>query len=241
MDTVVQIAVFLGIFTTVIISGSRNDGDFIMGLLNILLFYTFSSDGDGILELCHQEVLREMWGNINSVLSKFDFQSKTTIYAVCPKCHCTYAPLYNHGDSTPQYPSHCTHSPNAELGPCGAKLLSNSKASSSSKPIKPLWINVAMTWMILCALLHQNWYLMYGKPSFSGHSMVPPKEYLLCVKVEERGNTLLWSTLRACTFEVLLLHMGLYCLHASTYHPRFNTNQSTCMCALYWGLTSPAQ
>ena len=137
MDTVVQIAVFLGIFTTVIVGASRNDGDFIMGLLNILLFYAFSSDGDSILELHHQEVLREMPGNINSVLSKFDFQSKITIYAVCPKCHCTYAPLYNPGDSTPQYPSHCTHSPNAESGPCGAKLLSNSKASSSSKPIKP--------------------------------------------------------------------------------------------------------
>ena len=137
MDTIVQIAVFLGIFTTVIVSASRNNGDFIMGLLNILLFYAFSSDGDSILELHHQEVLGEMPGNINSVLSKFDFQFKTTIYAICPKCHCTYAPLYNPGDSTPQYPSHCTHSPNAESGPCGAKLLSNTNASSSSKPIKP--------------------------------------------------------------------------------------------------------
>ena len=137
MDTIVQIAVFLGIFTTVIVGASRSDGDFIMGLLTILLFYAFSFDGDSVLELCHQEVLREMPGNINLVLSKFDFQSKATIYAVFPKCHCTYTPLYNHGDSTPQCPSHCTHSPNAELGPCGTQLLSNSKASSFSKPIKP--------------------------------------------------------------------------------------------------------
>lgn len=137
MDTVVQIAVFLGIFVTVIVGASRNDGDFIMGLLNILLFYAFSSDGDNVLDLRHREILEEMPGEIRSVLSKFDFQSKTTIYAVCPNCHCTYAPIFDPGDSTPRYPSRCIHSSNAESAPCGAQLLSNSKDNKASQPIKP--------------------------------------------------------------------------------------------------------
>ena len=137
MDTVVQIAIFLGIFATVIVGASRNSGDLIMGLLNILLFYAFSSDGDNVLDLCHWEILEEMPGDIHLVLSKFDFQSKTTIYAICPNFHCTYAPIFNPGDSITQYPSCCTHSPNAESALCGAQLLSNSKDNSASQPIKP--------------------------------------------------------------------------------------------------------
>ena len=99
MDTVVQIAIFLRIFATVIVSASRNDGDFIMGLLNILLFYAFS-DGDNVSDLHHREILKEMPGDICSVLSKFTFQSKMTIYAVFPNCHCTHAPIFDPGDST---------------------------------------------------------------------------------------------------------------------------------------------
>ena len=75
--------------------------------------------------------------DIHLVLSKFNFQPKMTIYAIFPNCHCTYAPIFNSGDSTPQYPSHCTYSPNAEPALCGAQLLSNSKDHSASQHIKP--------------------------------------------------------------------------------------------------------
>lgn len=85
MDTVVQITVFLGIFTTTIASASRTDGDFIIGLINILVFYAFLSPEnpiDGFVNLRHWKILTEMSENMHNVLSKFNLESKTTVYAV---------------------------------------------------------------------------------------------------------------------------------------------------------------
>lgn len=140
MDPVVQTALFIGIFVTAIAGASRVDGDITMGLLNILLFYAFSSPDDpnnGFMDLRHQNVLGEMPGNMRDVLNNFDLQSKTTIYATCPECHCTYAPQFGPGDLTPRYPSNCTYITEPESTPCGARLLTDGEEGSVRKPIKP--------------------------------------------------------------------------------------------------------
>ncbi|KIM72550.1 hypothetical protein PILCRDRAFT_31963, partial [Piloderma croceum F 1598] len=90
-DTIAQVAIFLGVFCSVIIDVSRNDGDFIMGLINIILFLAFTGPG-GEVTPTHEDIIAQMPQNIQQVLSKFDLDSRTTTYAVCPACHCTYKP-----------------------------------------------------------------------------------------------------------------------------------------------------
>ena len=75
---------------------SHNDDDFIMGLINIILFLAFSGPG-GEITLKHEDIITQMLQNIQQALSKFDLNNHTTTYAVCPACHCTYKPWYKKG------------------------------------------------------------------------------------------------------------------------------------------------
>lgn len=121
-----------------VIGASRNDGDFIMGLLNILLYFAFSSN-DGKMDRDHKDIITELPSNIRAALSKFDLNAKTTVYAACPKCHYTYAPTFAQGDSAPRYPLYCTNRRRPESDECAEPLLRHDKYNpgSTSKPIKP--------------------------------------------------------------------------------------------------------
>ena len=87
---IIQIAIFLGVFIIGVISASWNDGDFIMGILNILLFQAVQPLNGGLLDSCHEDLILQMPSNIHAALSKLDLNNKTVIYAVCLRCHCTY-------------------------------------------------------------------------------------------------------------------------------------------------------
>lgn len=130
-------AIFLGVFCSVIVDVSRNDGDFIMGLINIILFLAFTGPG-GEISPKHEDIIAQMPQNIQQALSKFDLDSRTTTYAVCPACHCTYKPRYNKGSLVPIYDERCRNRPTPESGPCNEPLLHKSdRQTGLSKPIKP--------------------------------------------------------------------------------------------------------
>ena len=136
---IIQIAIFLGVFVAGVIDASRNDGDFIMGILNILLFQAVQPLDGGLLDSRHEDLISQMPNNIRAALSKFDLDNKTVIYAVCPRCHCTYAPYISPGETAAKYPSHCTNHTDPSSNQCGQPLLrrDGTGKEDSWKPIKP--------------------------------------------------------------------------------------------------------
>ena len=79
-----------------------------------------------------------------NLLSKFDLESHTVIYAVCPTCDCTFKPQFSNGPDSPTYPSTCTNVPYPGAGLCGQQLLhgtidhnNSDNELKSRKPIKP--------------------------------------------------------------------------------------------------------
>jgi len=117
---------------------SRRDGDFLVKLLNMLLYLALTTGGP--MHPHGKEVLKQMPQEIRSLLSKFDVESRTIIYAVCPACHFTYEPQFPNGPDSPTYPPTCTNIPHPEADICGERLLRDSVVDDSSetaKPIKP--------------------------------------------------------------------------------------------------------
>jgi Transposase family tnp2. len=70
---------------------------------------------------------------ITTALAKFKLDGRTTIYAVCPTCHCTYKPDMSLG--TPNYPETCSNKRDPDSGICGMRLLMETRGGIST-PIK---------------------------------------------------------------------------------------------------------
>ena len=114
---------------------SRRDGDMIMGLVNVILFLAFQQP-DGILQSRHEDIISEMPQNVSAALSKFDLDSQTTIYAVCPACHCIYKPAFKTDSAVRVYTEFCTNHPHPESAECGERLLHRG-SDGMETPIKP--------------------------------------------------------------------------------------------------------
>ena len=112
------------------------DGDFLLKLLNMLLYLAFTKGGP--LQPHGKEVLKQMPQEIHNLLSKFDLESHTIIYVVFPACHCTYTPQFPNGPDSPIYPPTCTNIPHPEAEVCGEQLLRESVVDSSSESAKPI-------------------------------------------------------------------------------------------------------
>lgn len=125
---ITQLCVFLGIVGTVVMGMSRRDGDYLMGCLCIVVHTCFSLAQHGEVSGPPQQVLDELPQNIRAALSTFDLMSSTTIYAICPTCHCTYAPSPNGS----KYPSRCTNIPSPKALPCDEPLLRSSINESTN-------------------------------------------------------------------------------------------------------------
>ena len=135
---IIQIAIFLGVFVAGVIHDSQNDGDFIMGILNILLFQAVQPLNGGLLDSCHEDLISQMPNNIHAALSTFDLDNKTVIYTICLGCHCTYASYISPGETAAKYPSHCTNHTDPSSNQCGQLLLrcDGTGKKDSWKPIK---------------------------------------------------------------------------------------------------------
>ena len=77
--------------------------------------------------------------SIRDAVSRFDLESRTVVYAVCPKCHCTYKPQYDGGSTQGIYKKTCTNRPKPKFGICGESLLHHvdDDGHQVMKPLKP--------------------------------------------------------------------------------------------------------
>lgn len=135
LDIITQVSAFLGVICTVIMGVSCRDGDMIMGLVNIILFLAFQQP-DGVLRSRHEDIISEMPQSIEAALSRFDLDSRTTVYAVCPSCHFLYKPTFKIGSTIPVYAEICTNHPHLESSECGDRLLREG-SDGKRMPIKP--------------------------------------------------------------------------------------------------------
>lgn len=128
---------FIVVVCNVMMGVSRRAGDLLLGLLTITLRCAFL-DKSTNLSLRQQSILNQIPRTIDTVLSKFNLDSKTTTYAVCPTCHCTYPPKFVLGSTVPSYPKECDNHPLPGSEPCGTQLVENAdNGIDLSKPLKP--------------------------------------------------------------------------------------------------------
>jgi hypothetical protein len=113
----------------------RRGGDLIMSLVAIIVHLVFQSNS--VNETRQADTLAQIPPSITAALSKLNLDGQSTIYAICPTCHCTYKPSFNHDSSIPIYPKRCSNKPKPDSNECGELLLETLEDSQIMKPIKP--------------------------------------------------------------------------------------------------------
>jgi hypothetical protein len=114
-------------------------GDFILNVVRLLLAWALK-DSDAHPNARHHSILNQLPSTVETVLARFDLIGKTTTFAACPMCHCTYPPTFLPGSTIPQYPTTCKNHPYPDSDPCGSPLLEDSISDDgilSSNPLKP--------------------------------------------------------------------------------------------------------
>jgi hypothetical protein len=114
--------------------GVSRTGNFILGVIHILL-RTALHQPNGSLNNSHESVIGQIPKTIETALSRFNLDDRTTIYAVCPSCNYTFKPEFLHGSVIPRYPKSCTNKPRPDSDICNTNLLHES--DTGIKPIKP--------------------------------------------------------------------------------------------------------
>jgi hypothetical protein len=103
--------------------------------------------GDNPLTAYLQAVLSGIPLDIRNAIEVFELEGKSTIYAVCPKCHTTYAPDYVGQHSIPLYKERCTF---RRYGSRCGELLVRPKTIQNIRvnvPIKPYVVFDFTDWM----------------------------------------------------------------------------------------------
>jgi hypothetical protein len=105
-----QVSLFLVVFCCVIAGVSRRIGDFMLGVISIIFALVLKG-----------QAVTSIPTSVRTALNQFNLDDQTTVYAVCPACHCTYEPRTSSG--SPIYPPRCNNQPRPGLGTCGQNLL----------------------------------------------------------------------------------------------------------------------
>ena len=130
---VTQLTMFIVVVCNVMMGVSRHLGDLILSLLTITLQYAFL-DKSGNLSLRQQSILDQIPRTMNTVLSRFNLDSKTMTYTVCPNCHCTYPPKFAHGSTVPSYPTECDNRPHPDSNLCRTSLVESTDDGIALRP-----------------------------------------------------------------------------------------------------------
>ena len=133
---------------------SRRLGDLLLSLLPVTLTLrlAFSLNSDN-LSLWQRSILDQMPRTMDTVLSKFHLDSRTTTYAACPNCRFTYPPKFAQGSTIPAYPKECDNRPLPDSDPCKTQLVESTNDDidlSRAKPLKPDVYHhfVTITWLV---------------------------------------------------------------------------------------------
>lgn len=123
LNVIAQLSLLLGVVCAVIIGVSRRGGDFILGVLHILLETIFREQTHYIPFVRANTILQQLPKTIETATNKFNLKGRLVFYAVCTECKCTHKPTYKRGHQHPIYPKHCNNVPTAGGGKCGAILI----------------------------------------------------------------------------------------------------------------------
>lgn len=88
-------------------------------MLHTILLEAYSGDGRKMTAR-EEKILQHFPHNIRTVRDSFNVEAKTTTFAACPKCNCTYPPSMEDGLAI--YPSHCTWKEFPTSEPCAESL-----------------------------------------------------------------------------------------------------------------------
>ena len=118
---------FITLICNVIFSMGRATTDVLVRLLNIVVEATMrqSNSFDNL-----QPILGSIPIDSRTIRQRYRLDRKTTLYAICPKCHTMFWPMYECDASI--YPSHCTDSGISREDSCNKPL-----TQPINKPIKP--------------------------------------------------------------------------------------------------------
>ena len=120
-DDIAQVSIFLVVVNVVLLGASRRIGDFLLGLVSLIVNLVFKSVGSQAEVLRHR-TSAQIPKSMKTALSYFNFQPNTTVYAVCTACNCTYKPVEETAEAL-KYPARCTNRPCLEDEPCGTVLV----------------------------------------------------------------------------------------------------------------------
>jgi hypothetical protein len=118
---------------------SRRMGDFILNVVRLLLSWA-CRDSKAHPNARRSSILDQLPSTVETILARFELNGRTTTFAACPMCHCTYGPTFLPGSTVPQYPTTCENHPYPDSDPCGSPLLEDSISDDGiplSKPLKP--------------------------------------------------------------------------------------------------------
>ena len=115
----------LAMVCQVVMGISRRGGDFVVGMLTIILSFLADRLGYTGANLPRQ-TLNELPSTIETIASWFQLDGKVIIRAVCPRCHASYPPV----DDPSPYPSKCINHPTPG-SVCDAPLL-----NGNGEPLK---------------------------------------------------------------------------------------------------------
>ena len=121
---VAQITMFIVVVGFVMMSLSRRLSELLLGLLSIAVSWVFNSISRDMSAL-PRFVLEQIPRTLETILSRFKLEGKTTTYAVCLTCHCIYAPTFLAGTAVPTYPDICQNHRSPNSPPCNTPLLSD--------------------------------------------------------------------------------------------------------------------
>ena len=128
---VAQLTMFVAVVCTVIMGLSRQMDNLVLNLFSLTLRWAFK-DSQGNLTERQSSILKQIPATVETVLSKFNLDGKTTVFATCPECHCTYAPSFQLGSDVPFYSTTCSNQPYPDADICGASLLDKVLADDGS-------------------------------------------------------------------------------------------------------------
>ena len=135
-DAVVQVSLFLAIVCSVVMGVSHREGEFVLGMIMIVLRTSFERGGR-VLSIAEEDILLQVPTTVPTLLNRINLDAHVTTYAVCPQCHCTYPPEYKGGSSV-AYPSLCTAKTDRSSEECGGRLTrpAQSESGDDSAPEK---------------------------------------------------------------------------------------------------------
>ena len=114
---------------------SQRGCDLIMALIAIIVHLVFQSNPGH--KTHHADILSQIPSTIIAILSKVNLDGQSTVYAICPACHCTYKPHFNHDSSIPIYLDCCSNKPKPYSETCNELLLEALGTHNTKKPIRP--------------------------------------------------------------------------------------------------------